>query len=182
MWFSLGGIPVSPQAGLEFVQRYEPEDSVALTRLAGGGLLQDVAWRKLATTIEGSGRYPPGLDGLDYDQPLVMRCAQPRELTAAGNVFALPAARRSDAGFGPVGYALVTAAGDDPILDPRWQDTAVDLVGDTATLAVVAGASLYQVWYWPELTVFAQRPQIDTQAQPAGVGSPIRWTLTAREI
>ena len=182
MWFSLGGIKVSPQGALTFSQTYAVEESAAVVRLAGGGAIKQSSWEKLAVSTTGTGRWPPGLDSLDYSQPLLMRCAQPREVTGAANVLTLPAARRSDAGFVPIAFALVTPAGDDDMLDSRWQPADVVLAGDVATVAPVSGALLYQAWYWPEITVFATRPQIDWAGQPAGAGHAYSWSLDAREV
>lgn len=183
MWFELGGIQVAPQGALTFEQTYSVEESATVTRLAGGGAVKDTAWEKLVITTTGTGRFPPGLAALDYAQPLLMRCAAPREVASASNVIVLPAARRTDAEFVPQAFALLLAAGEDPLTGARWQPAAIDsLVGDTATIAPVAGALQYQVWYWPELTVFASRPQVDHRGQPAGAGQPYAWTLEAREV
>ena len=182
MWFDLGGIKVSPQGALTFSQSYAAEESAQVTRLAGGGAIKDVSWSKLSVTTTGTGRYPPGLDSLDYSQSMVMKCAQPREVTGASNVLTLPAARRTDVGFVPVAFALVTPSGGDAMLDPRWQPAEVALAGDVATVTVASGALAYQAWYWPQITVFASPPVADWSGQPAGSGHPYSWTLEAREV
>jgi hypothetical protein len=183
MWFELGGIKVSPQGALTFDQTYAVEESATVTRLAGGGAIKDTAWEKLAVTTTGTGRFPPGLAGLDYSQPLLMRCSAPREVSSASNVIVLPAARRVDADFVPQAYALLLPAGDDALTGPRWEPATIDsIVTNTATITPVAGALQYQVWYWPELTVFASRPQVDHRGQPAGAARPYSWTLEAREV
>lgn len=183
MWFELGGIKVAPQGALAFRQVYSIEESAAVTRLAGGGAIKDTAWEKLVVTTTGDGRFPPGLAALDYSQPLLMRCAAPRELASTSNVIVLPAARRVDADFVPQAFALLLAAGEDPLTGARWQPATIDsLVANTVTITPVAGALQYQIWYWPELTVFASRPQVDHRGQPAGAGQPFSWTLEAREV
>lgn len=182
MWFEIGGIKVSPQGALTFRQTYLVEESAAVLRLAGGGAIKQYSWQKLAVSTQGTGRYPPGLDALDYSQPLLMLCAEPREVTGTSNVLTLPAARRVDAGFVPIAFALVTPDGGDGLLDPRWQPAEVAVAGDVATVTPVAGAVAYQVWYWPEITVFATRPQQDWSGQPAGSGHAFSWTLEAREV
>ncbi len=180
MWFSLGGIAVVPQAGLAFQQRYQPIDAVSQERLAGGGLAQQVAWRKIATEISGEGIYPPALDGLNYDVAMPLLCCGPITRYAAGTSIALPPARRTDAGFTPQGFAAVVEHGADAVHDVRLVPTALVMAGDTATLTAVAGAVHYQALYWPALQVFARRPEIDHGVQPAG--GRIRWTLTAEEV
>ena len=94
----------------------------------------------------------------------------------------LPAARRTDAGFVPIGYALITPDGGDAMLDPRWQPADVALAGDVATVTPATGALQYQVWYWPQVTVFATRPQVEWVGQPAGSGHSYSWSLEAREV
>ncbi len=180
MWFSLGGIAVVPQAGLAFAQRYQPVDAVSQDRLAGGGLAQQVAWRKLATEISGEGIYPPALDSLDYNVAMTLLCCGPVSRYGAGTSIALPAARRTDAGFTPQGYAAVVEAGGDSVHDVRLVPTDLVMTGDTATLTAVPGAVHYQASYWPALQVFATRPEVDHGIQPAG--GRIRWLLRAEEI
>lgn len=180
MWFSVSGIPVVPQAGLRFETRYTPVDAVSQVRMAGGGLAQQVAWRKLRVEIAGQGTYPPALDALDYNQPMELLCPAPIARASAGPSIVLPAARRTDAAFVPQGFAAVAQAGTDPILDPRLVPTPAVMTGDTADLTPVPGATLYVVHYWPRLTVIATRPEYDHPVQPAG--GRISWSLAADEV
>ena len=177
MWFELGGIRVAIEAALNFSQTYEPLGGTARLRLMSGAAVQQVWWRRLRTVLTGDGWWPPGLDGLDYDGPLTLLCAQPRTLQAASNVLTLPAARRSDAGYTPQGYAVVRGqsaqvGGGDLVATP------LALAGDVATLDVVAGAVGYQVAYWPALTVVADPPTVSGDVATA----THRWTLTAEEV
>ena len=182
MWFELGGIKVAPQGALTFRQAYNVEESASVIRLAGGGAIKQTSWQKMSVMTQGTGRWPPGLDSLDYSQPLLMKCSQPREITGPTNVITVPAERRSDAGFTPIGFALLTPNGGDSTLDPRWWPAELVMAGDVATVTPVAGALAYQVWYWPEITVFATRPSTDWQGQPANSGHAYTWTLEAREV
>ena len=182
MWFELGGIKVAPQGALTFAQSYAAEEGSSVLRMMSGAAVKQFGWSKTTVTTSGTGRYPPGLDSLDYSQPMTMKCSQPREVTSSSNVITLPAARRTDAGFVPVAFALVTPAGGDAMLDPRWQPADVSLASNIATITPVSGALQYQVWYWPQITVFATRPTSDWSGQPAGSGHAYSWTLEAREV
>lgn len=173
----LGTVRIPLEAALGLTQRYEPLGGVARLRLMSGAAVQQVHWRRWRTTIEGDGWWPPGLDGLDYDAPLTLACIQQRTLQSASNIIVLPAARRADAPYTPVGHAIVPGAGT-VALGGDLVPTALALVGDTATLTTVTGAVAYQVTYWPQLTVFADPPA----AQLDAAGAAHRWSLVAEEV
>lgn len=177
MWFELGGIRVPIESVLDFEQGYESIGGTALLRFMSGGAVLQTYWQKLRTTLSGAGWWPPGLDGLDYDAPLTLKCAAPRAIRAAVAAIALPAARRTDAGFVPIGHAVVPGAsvgvsGGDLV------PTAVSIAANLATLTPVTGAIGYQITYWPQLIVFATPPA--TQADLPGAAH--RWSLTAEEV
>ena len=177
MFFSLGGVVVPIESALDFSQTYEPLGGVARLRMMSGALVQQVGWRKLRTTLSGAGWWPSGLEGLDYDSALTLLCAAPRAILSASNVIALPAARRTDAGFAPIGHAVVPGAsvgvsGGDLV------PTAVSIADNLATLTPVTGAIGYQITYWPQITVF-----VTSRATQADLpGAAHRWSLTAEEI
>ncbi|MBS0442820.1 MAG: hypothetical protein JSR38_12755, partial [Proteobacteria bacterium] len=85
------------------------------------------------------------------------------------NVITLPAARRSDAA--PFGFAL-DASG---LLRP----TAVTLAGNVATLIAVAGATGYQVLYYPLLTI---RAPAGPRCSYDAAGAVASWELTCEEV
>jgi hypothetical protein len=111
---------------------------------------------------------PPGLAGLDYDTTHVLKSGAARSLQATGNVITVPAARRTDAGYEPTGYAIV---------DGRYVSTPLVLVTNTATLTVVAGAQGYGVRYWPQITVYAR---FSDDNRPAGASWS--WRIDAEEV
>ncbi len=176
MWFEIGGLKIATEAVLGFEQVYEPMAGAARLRLMSGAAVQQVWWRKLRTVLSGDGWWPPGLDGLDYDATLTLLCAVPRTLQAASNVIALPAARRTDTGYTPQGYALVRGASPQ-VGGGDLVPTTLGLAGDVATLGTVAGAIGYHVAYWPALTVWADPPTVSGDVASA----THRWTLTAEE-
>jgi len=165
----IGGLEVPLLAALELQQDYEPIRATFRHRMGDGSLRQQTAWGgKIKTTISGRGHIPAGLQGLDYEQPLVLACVASRAITGMTNQLTLPAARRTDAPL--LGRAL--------LVDGRWQSTPVALVGDLATLDLVTGALQYQVLYLPEISVYAAPPH---ESKPRR-GNDYAWTLTAEEI
>lgn len=173
----IAGVVIATESLVDFTQTYEPLAGRARLRMMDGTGVQQAWWTKLRTTLSATGWWPPGLDGIDYDATMTLRCAAPRTLQAASNVIAIPAARRTDTGYTPQGYAVLRGAsphvgGGDLV------PVSISIVGNVATLGVVTGAVGYQVAYWPELTVLADPPTIDTDTG----GATHRWMLTAEEV
>lgn len=165
----LGGVRVPLHSVLDFEQSYSTIEGGRVLRMTDGAAVKTVHWRRISTTVSASGWIPPGLLALDYDAPLVMRCAAPRSIVTTATVVTLPAARRSDAGQEPYAEALV---------DGLWQPTDVDIAGDTATITAVPGAGAYRVSYYPELTVFASSPEESGDLARADY----RWSIEAEEV
>lgn len=166
----IGGIVVPVTARLSLSQRYEDEPGgKALLRMADGSLVKQFRWSKLQTTLSASGTTPPGLEGVDFNSPLTLHCAKPQQKAGAGLVYALPAARRADAGFTPQGYAWVNG---------QWQPTALSLATNTATLTAVPGATQYRVLWYPQLTVSCEQPP---QVEFDFNSGRYSWSWTAQE-
>lgn len=165
------------ESALDFSQTYEPLGGVARLRMMSGAAVQQVSWRKLRTTLSGAGWWPSGLENLNYDDPLTLLCAAPRSILSASNVIALPTARRTDAGYTPVGHARLSG-GATQVGGGELVTTPLSIVADVATLTAVAGATGYQVAYWPVLTVLADPPTLEADLPAAAH----RWTLTAEEV
>jgi hypothetical protein len=165
----IDGMRLPLQAGGLIQQAYEDFGGFTLLRLGQGVGVPQQAWRKTRTTLNASGLIPPGLSGRDWATPFTLGCVHPRSLQAAGNVFALPPARRADAP--PFGFA-VDATG---LIKP----VHVVVAGDTVTLAVVAGAVSYQVLWYPVMTVYAVA---GVQASYDAVGAVAGWELVAEEV
>lgn len=166
--FELGGLVIPVQAAGDISQTFEHIGGFTLHRMLNGAGVPQSHWRKLKTTITGSGWVPPGLAGLDYDATHVLKSVAARSLQATGNVITVPAARRTDTGYAPTGYAIV---------DGRYVSTPLVLVTNTATLTVVAGAQGYGVRYWPQFTVSARFTE-DTRP----VGASWSWRIEAEEV
>lgn len=171
MSFMLGGVAVPLSAALDLSQTYEPIGAVTTLRAMNGAALRMTHWRRLRTSVSGSGWVPAGLQALDYGAQLELRCIAPRALIADGARQAtLPAARRSDTGYAPWAVAVLA--------DGSVTNTPVVLAGNVATADAVAGATGYRIHYYPVLTVYAEPPteRFDPQTGAAG------WEITAEEI
>jgi hypothetical protein len=165
----IGGIEVPIHASLSLRQTYEPIGGSTVLRMQSGAAIKQTHWRKLRTSIQADGWIPPGLDAIDYSQPLQLACVATRSMMTSALVVDLPAARRSDAGYTPVAWALVGGG---------WQSAAVAMDGNEATITPVAGASRYKIDYYPLLTVFTDGPSEEVDATNAA----FRWTLSAEEV
>jgi len=169
--FTLGGIAVPLHARLKFNQSYESK-RVSTDHAMGDGSTerQTLAGTadKLRTTLSGFGWSPLGLNGLDYTGSLVLKCVEPLIITSASNVITIPAARRSDAGYTPVGFAIV---------DDLQVSTTINIVDNIATLGTVSGATGYQAQYVPEITVYASFKE-----SLASETASYNWSLTCEEI
>lgn len=164
----IGGLVIPVQAAGDIEQTFEPLGGSVLRRMKSGAAKKQTHWRKIKTRISGSGWIPPGLQGLNYDSPLLLKSVSSRALQAVGNVIAVPAARRTDAGYEPTGFAIVNG---------RYVPTPLALVVDTATLTAVAGAQGYGVRYWPQFNVYAEFSD-----SGRAMGSTWTWQLDAEEV
>lgn len=165
----LGGVPISLVAGLELRQTYQTIGGVETLRLTDGAAVRQEHWSRLRTVVQGTGWAPEALETVDYSAAQILDCIAPRAVSGPGNVLTLPAARRADAGHQPLGFALLGGL-------PR--SVGLSITGDQATLETVAGASAYVCWYYPRLTVFADRPEAVFD-RAAGAWT---WILEAEEI
>lgn len=167
----IGGITVPVTARQTLSQAYEAvPGGAALLRMADGSLVKQFRWQKTATRINASGATAPGLEAIDWNAPIVLHCAEPRQMAGSGLVYTLPAARRSDSGFTPQGYAWVNG---------EWVPTAVALATNTATLTAVPGATQYRVRWWPLLTVECEAPPQQEYDFNTGRYS---WSWAAEEV
>lgn len=163
------GVEVPVQASHGFTQRYLEQESKARRRFLGGGLWQRKVWGgKIRTEISGDGVAPAGIQELDTDNPITLACVASRGINSASNVIVLPAARRADTGSEPFGFAVV---------DEQMVPTTCNVVTNTATLGVVAGANQYQVRYFPLITVLA-----DPLEEDLSRGGSTGWSLTCEEV
>lgn len=167
----INGQEIPVHASLDADQDIDDEVAEAELRMADNSLRkQTFGSPKLSVRIRCRGSIPVGIRSLDYSQPVTLSLTQHEAVDiVAPNLSAdLPAARRSDSGSTPYARAMVGES---------WVPTAVSVVGNTATVTAVTGATLYQVVYFPELLAFARRP---TRGLRNGDG--FDWTMTAREI
>lgn len=156
----------------ELTQRYEPIGGEHLFRTASGRGIKQTTWAKTRVVTAGGGWVPAGLQALDYRQSMILRCVVPQAVHLPAGVLTapLPPARRNDAGHRPWGHALLPGG--------AWLPTTLVMDGDTATLAPVPGALSYAIQYFPELLVWAMRPE---QAGDRLAASH-RWDMVCEEV
>lgn len=166
----VGGVTVPVYAMIEISQRYEDISATYRSRVRSGSAKHRTIFSgKIRTVVAGSGLIPAGLQTVDYTTSFTLSCIKHRGILSASPNIALPTTRRSDAGSEPYGRAL---AGD------TWIETPAVMVGDTAQLTPVSGATQYQAIYFPEITVFADPP---TEDKPQH-GPTFGWSLIAEEV
>lgn len=170
MSLQIGSVVIYDLEALDLDQQYELIGGETIQRAVSGAGLKQMTWSKLRVTTSGSGWLPPALDGLDTSVQMTLRCGIPRANPCVGLVATLPAARRADAGHLPYATAILASG--------QAVRTAVALVGNTATVTAVAGAVDYRVYYYPELTVWAFRPNISGNRSEA----THRWELICEEV
>jgi hypothetical protein len=171
----IGSIEIPDQASMDFTQTYKVQSAIDFRRAAdGSGFLRELWTGKLSTTIQARG-WVAGVDDLALGQSHVIACAMYRAINATGTSIALPATRRSDAEFDPIGFALV----DDQLVETPITNIAAINAGseDTATLTAVAGASGYRVHYWPLITA-----AIVALTSNGNSRASFEWQLEAEEL
>lgn len=162
----LGGVPILLDAGA-VSQSITPLGGPEIVRLSSGAGVPMTHWQRSAIALSASGWMPPGLDGLDYSQPLELRCTKHLSIISTSTSFTLRGTVRPD--FAPWALALV---GKD------WVETPVVFAGADATVTPVAGASAYQLCWMPMFMVSAKRPQGDMDPSTNAHG----WQITCEEL
>ncbi|MDH4566185.1 hypothetical protein E8E95_05790 [Pseudomonas sp. BN414] len=163
----LGGIPIRIEGGAPTVE-YAPIGGVTVGRRSGGAAVKMQHWRKTAITIRGTGWMGPGFAGLDFSQPLELRCTKQQSLATTALTGTLPGTPRPDDSPWALAY-----------IDGDWRRTPVAVVSDGAfTITEVPGALQYQVCWRPVFMVFCEPPP--ESMDPAS--NTHDWTITAEEI
>lgn len=165
-----GGIVIPTEAVPEFDQRYEDLAGQTFRRTADGSGILRSGWQgKISTRITGRGWVPGGLETLALNTTHTIKCAMPRAVSSATVSVTLPAARRTDSGHTPIGFALV---GDSLV------STAITgIASNVATLTAVSGASGYRVHYWPQITAV-----ITANENTGNHQAEFRWSIEAEEV
>ena len=165
----LGGVEIVVHAGVP-EQADAPVVAETIIRMGQGGGVKLTHFRKAGGTISGQGWMPPGLDGLDYSQPLELRLTKQESITQASHVgIVLTSTPRPD--VAPWALAMVGR---------NWVRTPVVLAGLAASVAPVPGATLYSVQWMPCYWVFAQRPTL--QMNPSDPSRPHSWALPWEQV
>lgn len=164
----LGGVAIWPGSG-PIRQIYEPIGGSSVLRMSLGDAVKLTHWRRTRIAASGSGWLDPGLDALDYSQPLELLCVKPREMSGTDRTFVLPPAEQRRPDVAPWGLARV---GD------RWVETTVAVAGDQAQLTIVPGALAYRLCWFPRYVVFTDGPVSDFDASTGRYD----WSLTAEQV
>lgn len=166
---TINGLRLPLSAAGEIEQTDEQFGGFSTLRLGLGAVVHQEVWRKTRTSLVATGLIPPGLDGIDWTAPVSIGWVKPRSIQAAGNVIALPAARRTDAP--PFGFAIDASGFLRPV--------GVSMATNTATLGTVAGATGYQVLWYP---LMSMRAPAGPSARFDAAGAVAGWELTAEEV
>ncbi|MCY1211421.1 hypothetical protein D9M72_231320 [compost metagenome] len=162
----LGGIPIRTFAGAPR-QSYSALGGATLLRRSKGRAVRMQHWVKESITVSGLGWMGPGLDGLDFSQPLELRCTKPMELETTALTGTLPSLPRPD--VAPWAFAWVAG---------ELVRTPVVVVGTAFTLTAVPAATAYRLHWLPVFTVFCQKPE---RGMEAGDNTH-DWSFTAEEV
>lgn len=156
----LGGVPIVAHAGAP-EQSEEAIGGSTVLRMSDGAAVKMQHWQKTGGTITGAGLMPPGLDGLDFSQPLELRTTQVSNIVGPGPTFTLTSTPRPDQA--PWAHAF---------LDGRWVRTPCTTLDGVVTVTQVTGATHYQVSWLPVYSVFASKP---SKAQSSSHTWSIPW-------
>ncbi|WP_448682583.1 hypothetical protein [Pseudomonas nicosulfuronedens] len=162
----LGGVPILMDAGT-VSQSITPLGGPEIVRLSGGVGVPMTHWQRSAIALSASGWMPPGLDGIDYTQPLELRCTKHLSIVSTGTNIEIIGTPRPD--FPPWALALV---------GKEWVETPLVLTGNAAEVTAVPGATAYQVCWMPVFTVSAKRPQGDMDPSANVHG----WQINCEEL
>ena len=163
---TLSGVPIVLHAGAPD-QSDTPLLGETVLRLSGGAAVKMTHWGKASGTVSGQGWMPPGLDGLDYSQPLELRLTSQECIVGIGRSFRLTSTPRPD--YAPWAFALVGS---------EWQQAVCTWADGLAEVDLVAGATQYMVQWMPVYNVFASKPPKSQSSAAATFG----WTITWEEI
>lgn len=159
---------ISFSEALSYSQTYEVIGGRSTFRTLDGTAVKQQNWTKLKTTVSGSGSLPVGLVGLDFSQPLTLKCGAPRKISSNSNVIVIPANRRTETSHIPFAFKYIDGI-------PEKAD--LSLVGNVATVTADGSASGYSVSYYPQIEVIMDDPNESADL----LGSDYQWSMTAEE-
>ncbi|MNQ83219.1 hypothetical protein D3C85_982920 [compost metagenome] len=163
----LGGIPIRLHNGPPQQEYDVLESGSTVVRRSGGAAVKMTHYTKAVIAISGSGWMGPGFEGLDFSEPLELRCTQQDSLTTTALTGTIPGTPRPD----KAPWALAFIEGD-------WTLTPVAMAGLDFTITEVPGALQYQVCWMPLFTVFCRPPR--RAMDPSN--NTHTWSFTAEEV
>ena len=171
----IGGIRIPLYASLQVRQEYSAVDGTSRLRMASGKIKTRRRWpaagvgQYWATSISGSGTIPAPILQFKRDVPYRLDCVERMSVYSATVSVPLPLGSRVDAGYAPVGLAMMA--------DGTLVETPiVSLVANVATLTAVAGAIQYQVDFYPSFDAL-----IDFSVWGEPYAANRGWQITAEE-
>lgn len=171
MSFELGDLVIKPIAGISVQQEYQDIGPENLMRTVSGRAIKQMTYQRMRVITSGMGWIPDGLQTLDRSQSMIVKCIKPRFVPAvlATRQATLPAARRSDTGHIPWGYAFFA--------DKSVVKASISLLGDVVTVDAVSGAVAYGVGYFPQIVAYVMAPR-----EHGDLGSAsYSWEIVAEE-
>lgn len=171
--FEISGISIPMMGGSIFSRHgYQPVLSKTDLRMANATTRRQVysgTQKKISITLSSSGMpAPPGISELDLTAVHTVKCGIQRSVGSISNAITLPINRRTDVGYEPLGWAIVNG---------YRESVSINIVGDVATLGVVAGATGYAVDYFPEISAF-----VDFKENADSGEATFSWDLTCTEV
>lgn len=151
----LNSIEIPVDSLIDFSQTYETIESSTIHRMGAAGLgRKQTLWTgKVRTVISASGWNPAGLSGVDFNSAVEIHCVAPRsKLGGVANInIGADSKRRSDGEYLPLAFGINGAG--------RTGTTVVVAANGDCSITPVAGATVYQVVYYPILTaLFSSMP------------------------
>lgn len=184
----IGSVTIPFSSSQEISQSYTPLEAKYVVRTGNGSAIVRTAWTgKLSTSIQGQGVIPAGFSAFDWSTTYTMYCVAPRAVGGTDSpVILVPKARRIEGTVdengiptGPIAYAraIMSYQNDWVYTTFEIDDEYESITHDLFTLVEVEEALLYQVVYYPQITVICNPPEESVSADAL-----YSWSLEAEEV
>lgn len=167
MSVKIGNITIPDASGFDVRQTYEEIASKTTLRTKSGGAILQSRWKRIKSTITGSGWEPAAIDAIDTAAMQTVYCVEPLSVYGSSTTIVIPHQYRTESEYAPQASALVSGL---------LVATPLSMAGQTATITAVSGATQYQVNYYPIIT------GILTISKSGDIDNQVRgWTLTVEQ-
>jgi hypothetical protein len=162
-------------AAQDISQTYTPLEAKYVMRTGNGSAIIRTAWKgKLSTTISGTGVLPAGFSLVDWSATHTLYCIASRAINSGTTTVLVPKARRTDTGY--VAYARAITGYKDWV-PTTYTSSVYDSTYDQFSLTAVSGVTLYQVMYFPKITVIFTPPE-----ESLSDDAFYSWSLSGEEV